>query len=145
MNISSLLATKSNHVVTIGREDSIADAIALLSENNIGSLVVTEGVGKVVGIISERDIVRLAARKEQFQTSLVDDVMTRNVIVGVPEDDVMSVAHTMTENRFRHIPILDADRLIGIISIGDIVKAQRDQYRGQIDTLETQILEGDDL
>ena len=145
MNISSLLATKSKHVVTIGREDSIADAIALLAENNIGALVVTEGVGKVVGIISERDILRLAARKEQFQTSLVDDVMTRNVIVGVPEDDVMSVAHTMTEKRFRHIPILDADRLVGIISVGDIVKAQRDQYRGQIDTLETQILEGSDL
>ena len=145
MNISSLLATKSKHVVTIGREDSIADAVALLAENNIGALVVTEGVGKVVGIISERDIIRLAARKEQFQTSLVDDVMTRNVIVGVPEDDVMSVAHTMTEKRFRHIPILDADRLIGIISVGDIVKAQRDQYRGQIDTLETQILEGSDL
>ncbi len=145
MNISSLLATKSKHVVTIGRRDSIADAVALLSKHNIGVLVVTEGVGKVVGIISERDIIRLAASEEQFQTSLVADVMTRNVIVGVPEDDVMSVAHTMTEKRFRHIPILDDDRLIGIISVGDILKAQRDQYQGQIDTLETQILDGADL
>ena len=145
MNISSLLATKSKHVVTIGRRDSIADAVALLTKNNIGVLVVTEGVGKVVGIISERDIIRLAASEEQFQTSLVADVMTRNVIVGVPEDDVMSVAHTMTEKRFRHIPILDDDRLIGIISVGDILKAQRDQYQGQIDTLETQILDGADL
>ena len=144
MNISSLLATKSKHVVTIGREDSIADAVALLSEHNIGALVVTEGVGKVVGIISERDIVRLAASEAQFQSSLVADVMTRNVIVGLPQDDVMSVAHIMTEKRFRHIPILDAERLIGIVSIGDIVKAQRDQYLGQVDTLETQILDGED-
>jgi CBS domain-containing protein len=144
MNISSLLATKSKYVVTIAPEESIADAVALLSENNIGVLIVTEGVGKVVGIISERDIVRLAASEAPFLTSAVADVMTTNVIVGVPEDDVMSVAHTMTEKRFRHIPIMDAGRLIGIVSIGDIVKAQRDQYRGEIDTLEIEVLDGED-
>ena len=117
----------------------------LLSENNIGALVVTDELEKVVGIISERDIVRLAARESQFQLTLVSDVMTRDVIVGVPEDDIMSVAHMMTEKRFRHIPVLDAGRLIGIISIGDILKAQRDQYQGQIDTMETQMLDGEDL
>ena len=145
MNISSLLATKSSDVVTIGQEETIADAVMLLSQNNIGALVVTEGAGEVVGIVSERDIVRLAAKQGPFLDALVVDVMTSNVIVGVPEDDIMFVAHVMTENRFRHIPIIDAKRLIGIISIGDILKAQRDQYLGQIDTLETQILEGEDL
>jgi CBS domain-containing protein len=69
--------------------------------------------------------------------------MTKEVITGVPEDDIMSVVHTMTERRFRHLPIVDADQLIGVISIGDILKAQRDMYRGEIDTLETQILAQD--
>jgi CBS domain-containing protein len=145
MNISSLLATKGSHVVTVSYIESIAKAVSLLSENNIGALVVTDELEKVVGIISERDIVRLAARESQFQLTLVSDVMTRDVIVGVPEDDIMSVAHMMTEKRFRHIPVLDAGRLIGIISIGDILKAQRDQYQGQIDTMETQMLDGEDL
>ena len=56
------------------------------------------------------------------------------------KDDLMSVAHTMTERRFRHLPILDDKRLVGIISIGDVIKAQRDTYRGEIDSLETQIM-----
>ena len=64
--------------------------------------------------------------------------------MGVPDDDVMSVVHTMTEKRFRHIPVIDKGQLIGIISIGDILKAQRDQYQGQIDTLETQIMASDE-
>lgn len=142
MKVSSLLATKSRYVITISPESSIADAVTLLSENNIGVLVVTESESKVVGIISERDIVHLAASNKPFLSSRVSEVMTTDVVVGVPEDDVMSVAHIMTERRFRHIPILDKNRLIGIVSIGDIMKAQRDQYRGQVDTLEAQILEG---
>jgi CBS domain-containing protein len=69
--------------------------------------------------------------------------MTKNVITGVPQDDLRVVAGTMTERRFRHLPIMDKGQLIGIISIGDVVKAQRDQYEGEIDTLHTQILAGE--
>lgn len=143
MNISSILATKSKVVFTIEPTESILDAVRLMADHNIGALVVTNETGQVVGIITERDIVRLAAGRTEMLNVEVAEVMTRKVIVGVPEDDVMSVAHTMTEKRFRHIPILDGTKLIGIVSIGDILKAQRDQYRGQIDTLETQILAGD--
>jgi CBS domain-containing protein len=66
--------------------------------------------------------------------------MTKNVITGLPQDDIKSVANTMTERRIRHIPIVEQGKLVGIISIGDVVKAQRDQYKGEIDTLQTQIL-----
>jgi CBS domain-containing protein len=82
----------------------------------------------------------MAAQREDVTGLAVADVMTRKVVIGVPEDDIISVAHTMTEKRFRHLPVIDEDRLVGIISIGDILKAQRDQYRGEIDTLETQIM-----
>ena len=119
-------------------------AIGMMADNNIGALVVTNNVGRVVGIISERDIVRTAIQRDDVFDLAVADVMTREVIIGLPEDDVISVAHTMTEKRFRHLPILEQGELVGIISIGDILKAQRDQYRGEIDTLETQIMADQD-
>ncbi|MCZ7671918.1 MAG: CBS domain-containing protein [Chloroflexi bacterium] len=68
------------------------------------------------------------------------DLMTQQLITGVPNDDTFSIAHTMTEKHFRHLPILEEGKLVGIVSIGDIMKAERDRYRGEIDTLETQIM-----
>jgi len=112
----------------------------LLVRHKIGALVVTDEEGKPVGIISERDIVRVAARGEDFAQP-VSSVMTKRMIVGSPQDDLASVMRTMTEKRFRHLPIMDRGKLVGIVSIGDMVKAQLDQYQGEIDTLETQILE----
>ncbi len=144
MKINSLLSTKSATVITIGPGQKVSSAISMMASYNIGALVVTNNVGRVVGIISERDIVRMAAQTEDVTGLAIADVMTRKVVIGVPEDDIISVAHTMTEKRFRHLPVLDGDRLVGIISIGDILKAQRDQYRGEIDTLETQIMANQD-
>ncbi len=92
-----------------------------------------------VGILSERDIVREAAHNESFFARVVADLMTRDVITGQPHDDLLSVAHTMTERRIRHLPVVDQGRLIGMVSIGDVVKAQRDHYQGEVDTLQTQI------
>jgi CBS domain-containing protein len=143
MNIKGILATKSRKVFTIGPGQTLAEAVELLARHNIGALVVTDFDGSVVGIISERDIIHEAAKSREIFSVKVSDIMTRKVIVGLPEDDVMSVAHTMTERRFRHIPILDGEELIGIISIGDLLKAQRDQYQGEIDTLETQVMAGE--
>ena len=140
MKINSLLSTKSATVITIGPGQKVSLAISMMASHNIGALVVTNNAGRVVGIISERDIVRMAAQREDVTGLAVADVMTRKVVIGVPEDDIISVAHTMTEKRFRHLPVIDEGRLVGIISIGDILKAQRDQYRGEIDTLETQIM-----
>ncbi len=141
MNIASVLARKGVKVVTVGPEQSIRQALALLADHNIGALVVEEG-GRPVGILSERDIVREAARNEQVFARTVRALMTRELIVGVPEDDLKSVAHTMTERRIRHLPVVDQGRLVGIVSIGDVMKAQRDQYEGEVDTLQTQIAEG---
>lgn len=140
MNIASLLATKSRPPITIRPEQSVREAVALLAEHNIGVLIVVSETGTPVGIISERDIVREAARDERVFGRALSEIMTRDVITGVPEDDLASIAHVMTEKRIRHVPILDKGKLIGIVSIGDVVKAQRDQYQGAVETLETQIL-----
>jgi CBS domain-containing protein len=140
MKINSILTTKGWEIITIRPDRTISEAVTLLAKHNIGALVVIDSAGDLKGIISERDIIRMAAIEPNIFSLPVGDVMTKRVIVGVPEDDVMSVAHTMTERRFRHLPIVDDDRLVGIVSVGDILKAQRDQYLGEIDTLETQIL-----
>ena len=145
MKISSILATKSHEIITIGPEQTLLEVVELLVRHNIGALPVVDGQGKLIGIISERDVIRRVAETEKLNETAVREVMTRTVIVGVPQDDVISVANTMTERRFRHLPIMHGDNLVGIISIGDILKAQRDNYRGEIDTLETQIMAGDDV
>ncbi len=140
MNIASLLAKKSGAPITIRPEQTVRDALALLAKHNIGALIVVNAAGTPVGIVSERDIVREAARNEQVFGRAVSEIMTRDVITGVPEDDLASVANLMTEKRIRHLPVVTGGKLIGIISIGDVVKAQRDTYLGKVETLETQIL-----
>lgn len=144
MNVSRILAAKPKSVVTINPGKLVEEALSMLAEYDIGALVVTNEGEEVIGILSERDIVRYAIRETDVMALPVADVMTKNVVVGLPEDDLMSVAHTMTERRFRHLPIVDGRHLLGIVSIGDVLKAQRDAYRGQIDTLETQILADDE-
>jgi CBS domain-containing protein len=139
MNIASILARKGSRVVTCRAEQSIRQALALLAEHNIGALVVVDEAGGAAGMLSERDVVREAARDERLFGRTVGEIMTRDVIVGVPEDDLRAVRHTMTERRFRHVPVVADGRLVGIVSIGDIVKAELDQYLGEVETLQTQV------
>ena len=139
MNIASILARKGGRVVTCRPDQSIRQALGLLKEHNIGALVVVDAAGAPAGILSERDIVREAARDERLFGRIVGEIMTRDVIVGVPEDDLRAVRHTMTERRFRHVPVVVEGRLIGIVSIGDVVKAELVQYLGEVDTLQTQV------
>ncbi len=141
MKVRTILTTKGTNVVTIRPEQSVKKAALLLAEHNIGALVVVDQARHPVGIISERDIIRAGARRDDVFSLPVSQVMTKEVIIGLPQDDLMSVAHTMTEKRFRHVPIVDQGELVGIVSIGDIVKYQRDEYKGELDTLQTQIVE----
>ena len=140
MNIASVLATKGGRVHTIGPGESIRRALALLADHGVGALVVVDETSRPIGIVSERDIVREAARNETLFGKAVREIMTRDVVVGTPQDDLKSVSYTMTERRIRHLPVVDQGKLVGIVSIGDVVKAQRDQYEGEIDTLQVQIL-----
>lgn len=140
MKVRNILATKKGHLITIRAAETVRQAIALLVQHRIGALIVVDESGNLVGILSERDIMNTAASDESLFGLPVADIMTRDVIVGMPQDDVIAVAQTMLEKRFRHLPILDEGQLIGIISIGDVLKIQRDAYRGEVDTLETRII-----
>ena len=139
MNLATILARKGAQTVTVRSEQTIREGLALLARHNIGALIVVEG-DRPVGILSERDIVREVARREDVVARTVAELMTRDVITGQPQDDLQSVAHTMTEKRVRHLPVVDQGRLVGVVSIGDVVKAQRDQYRGEAETLQAQLL-----
>ena len=141
MNIASLLAKKGPKVVTVQPEQTIRQALALLAQHNIGALVVVDGQGGPIGILSERDVVRSAVRDEDVFRKTVSALMTKDLILGVPQDDLESVGRTMTDRRIRHLPVVDQRRLVGIISIGDVVKAQRDLYRGEVETLQLELTE----
>jgi CBS domain-containing protein len=143
MKISRILATKGKGVITIRPDQTIREGIAMMENYNIGALPVLNLAGKLAGIITERDIIRHLVENEALFSLPVSEIMTKEVITGLAQDDLDSVAVTMTEKRFRHLPIMQGDMLVGIVSIGDVVKAQRDEYRGAVDTLQTQISEED--
>jgi len=141
MNIASILATKGDKVVTVRPEQTIREALGLLAQHNIGALVVVDAERRPVGMLSERDIVRTAVKNEAVFTVLVSQLMSRNLILGTPGDDVGAVGSTMVERRIRHLPVMDSGKLVGIVTIGDVVKAQRDSLLGEVDTLQTIVME----
>ena len=143
MNIQSILTTKGTTVITIAAQQPVREAIDALVRHDIGALVVVNPAGQPVGILSEREIIRAALTDETLFSLPVSTLMSREIVTGLPQDELESVAHTMTKKRTRHIPIMEQGKLIGIISIGDIVKAQRDRYQGELYTLQTLLLGSD--
>ncbi len=128
MRVKEILSRKGADVVTISPTETVHEAIQALVEHNIGGLVVTASNGTVVGIVTERDIMReCAERSDRIKVTTVGDVMTRDVIIGVPEDELDYVMGIMTKNRIRHLPVLDESGLVGIVSIGDVVNAHLSQ------------------
>lgn len=127
MLVREILAHKGQVVHTCSPDDSLAEVVDLLVGHNIGSLVVMDGE-EMVGIITERDILRAcAATRGSLEMLRVRERMTRCPIVASPEDEVADVMCIMTERRIRHLPVVSGGRLVGIISIGDTVKAQHDE------------------
>jgi CBS domain-containing protein len=128
MKISDLLAEKGDAVEVVPPGATIAEAVRLLTSRSIGALVVSTGGGRVDGIISERDVVRLLARDGEAALGReVREAMTIPVTTSTPDDEVTSLMATMTERRIRHVPIVAGGRLAGIVSIGDVVKSRVDQ------------------
>ncbi len=125
MKIEEILRNKGHDVVTITESQSVLDAVQVLVDHNIGGLVVTEGEHPT-GILTERDILRVTARTPGELGSIqVGTVMTRELITAKPQDQLADMMDVMTENKIRHLPVMEGDRLTGIISIGDLVNACR--------------------
>ena len=142
MQISTILATKGSIVITIGPDQTVREVVKTLVEKRIGAVVVVDEANKPIGIVSERDIIRAAAQNEAVFGEPVRSIMTSDVIIARPSDDTKAVSNTMTVRRFRHLPVMERGELVGIISIGDVVKAQLEAYEGEIETLQTRVEKG---
>jgi CBS domain-containing protein len=123
MRVRDVLKTKGGRIITISPEASAPEAVARMVENNIGSLPVVEPDGRLVGVISERDLMReLHDRGDQFSRALIRAVMTLDPITCDIDDEVDCVMGQMSEKRIAKVPVIDRGRLAGIVSVGDVVK-----------------------
>ncbi|GAA1119207.1 CBS domain-containing protein [Nocardiopsis composta] len=142
MLIAELLRAKGSDVVTVRPDTTVAELLTLLARHNIGAVVVLEG-GRIAGIASERDVVR---RLERHGAELLErpvrEIMTTNVITCKTSDTDDALTVLMTENRVRHVPVLSAGELIGIVSIGDVVKSRIRQLELDRQQLEAYITQG---
>lgn len=141
MQISDILRHKQdNHVWTIAPDASIRDLLSQLAEHHIGALIVSGDDGTVAGIVSERDIVRrLHSDGDAVLDGTVEQIMTRDVVPCAPGDGVPEVAALMTARRVRHLPVLDRGRLVGVVSIGDVVSSRIRELQHDRDQLEQYI------
>lgn len=136
MTVKSILSAKGADVVTIEPTATLDTAIDLLFERRIGALVVLGPGGRVIGILSERDIVRaLAERRAAALTEPLSQVMTRRVSTCTEAETVSSIMERMTAGKFRHVPVVEQDELVGIVSIGDVVKYRLGEMEREQDAL----------
>ncbi|BBX91772.1 histidine kinase [Mycolicibacterium boenickei] len=142
MRIADVLKNKGTAVVTISPETTVTELLAGLTELNIGAMVVM-GPDGLAGIVSERDVVRkLHERGSSLLAQPVSEIMTTVVATCTPRDTVDHLSALMTENRVRHIPVLDEGRLAGIVSIGDIVKTRMEELEAEQEQLQAYITQG---
>ena len=141
MTVKAILSRKGNEVFTIEPAASLAAAAKLLAEHKIGAIMVTGLDSRVAGILSERDIVRaLAERGAGVLDERVDRVMTRKVVTCTEAETISSIMERMTAGKFRHLPVVDQGRLVGIVSIGDVVKYRLHEIETESQALREYIL-----
>ena len=136
MNVASILKSKGKNVVTTRPDAKIAEVVRELKDERIGALVVSEDKIEVLGIISERDIVRgLADHGLDLLDMRVDELMTREVFTCAPTDRTSKLMAKITERRIRHLPVIENGALCGIVSIGDVVKVRLDEIESEANAL----------
>jgi|SRR3954465_3693047 CBS domain-containing protein len=136
MHVAAVIKRKGSGVISITPDRTIADATNLLTENRIGAVLVMDGTEGIRGIISERDIIRALSKYGADALShTVGSLMTREVQQCSPNDTIAEVMTTMTTRRFRHLPVVDGGKLLGMISIGDVVKQRLDDTELEVETL----------
>ena len=136
MHVETILQAKGSLVYTLPETASLADAVSLLNTHNIGALVVTGAGDEVAGILSERDIVRQLGKEAAISmVQPVSAIMTRSAVTCGRDTEIAEIMDLMTEHRVRHIPVMDGRDLVGIISIGDVVKAKIEEIEQDAEAL----------
>lgn len=143
MTIARILQHKGGTIMGVAPDQSLQEAAAILTEKRVGALVVLDSDGRLHGILSERDIVRLCAQTgAAAMMAKVADAMTKEVLTAAPKDKVDSALARMTDRRIRHLPVLEGQKLVGVVSIGDLVKAKIDEARQEADAMRAYIATG---
>ena len=141
--VAAILRGKPERLIGLAESQSLGDAAKLLTQERIGALVIRNAAGEMIGILSERDIVRAVAQKgAAVLDQPVSSMMTRDVICCTPQDSVAELMSMMTERRFRHLPVKQNGKLIGMISIGDVVKARLAETEHEKEALRAYIVAG---
>ena len=136
MTVNDILSQKGNQVHTIEPAATLATAVQMLAQRRVGALVVTGADCRIVGIISERDVVRVLDQKgTEVLGAPVAEVMTRKVVTCARNETIAEIMERMTGGKFRHVPVVDQGRLVGIVSIGDVVKARLGELEHEHDAL----------
>ncbi|MCH9018807.1 MAG: CBS domain-containing protein [Proteobacteria bacterium] len=138
MELSKIIASREGKVITVGIDEKIAEVTRTLAVERLGAVVVMDDDGKLAGIISERDIVRaLNERGAGVQELGVSDLMTRSVITCTPENSIEEIMELMTSHEIRHLPVVDGDALLGVVSILDVVKSRLSEVETDYSVLRT--------
>jgi len=125
MLVRDILQSKQRNIVTAIPATTVLEAMDVLISNKISCLPVVDADDKLVGIVSDKDIFRLVYKnQDDFTGVALSDIMSTNLIVGLADDEIDYIAGIMTENRIRHIPIVEKDKMVGLVSQGDVVKKQ---------------------
>ncbi|MBI3453863.1 MAG: CBS domain-containing protein [Rhodospirillales bacterium] len=136
MKITEILQHKGVDVVKIGPDAAIADAARLLIEKGVGSLVVCDRVGRFLGLLAERDIVRgMAAHGPGAAALRVDELMNRDALTCRPGDMVKDIMSLIVVRRARHVPVVEGERLVGLVSIGDVLKSRLEEQAHEVNVL----------
>lgn len=136
MKISDILSHKGSEIVSILPSETLAAAAKKLAQNRIGALIVRDRLGRLAGMLSERDVVSMMAQHGAAALQMtVDDGMTPDVITCKPSDTVREIMALITVRRIRHIPVCEGERLLGIVSIGDLLKSRLDEKELELNML----------
>jgi CBS domain-containing protein len=140
MTVAAILKRKGSDVAAAGPDQTIADITRLLAARRIGAVVVMSEAGHLMGILSERDIVRALAEHGPATLQMTaSSLMTREVITATPHTSVEEAMAAMSGGRFRHLPVVENGKLAGLVSIGDIVKARMDTQATEVDSLKAYV------
>jgi CBS domain-containing protein len=143
MTIAKILGGKGGAIMSVSPNETLQSAAAHLTNLKVGALVALDDNGQLVGILSERDVVRICAQRgADAMATLVADAMTKNVLTAAPQDGIDSAMARMTDRRIRHLPVLAGDSLVGVVSIGDLVKAKIDEALADADAMRAYIATG---
>ena len=138
MLIRDILKKKGSKTITTSKETKIVNVAHILAKEKIGAIVILEKE-KVIGILSERDIVRAFTQKKSVRNTQAQEIMTNNVFTCGLEDNNEDLLTLMVNKHFRHLPVLDKNKLVGVVSIGDLVKDRTKRLKKEIDQLKTYV------